>query len=92
MSVAESTDICGIHHWRIISSSYRKFSWVGFDLMTTEFRSDALTNWALKPWVQLTLRANFLQLLQFHRLVSVRFHFGFAFVSRYVYLMDIFLS
>ena len=35
---------------------------------TTEFRSDALTNWAIRSWVQFTLRANFVQLLQFHRL------------------------
>ena len=42
-----------IHHWRILSSiesSYRKLAWVGFESMTTEFRSDALTNWAIRPW------------------------------------------
>ena len=92
MSLVEWTDIYGIYHWKIVSSSYRNFSWVGFELITTEFRSDPLINWALKPWVQLALRANFLQLLQFHRLFSVRFHFGFAFVSRYLYSTDIFLS
>ena len=31
MSVAEWTDACGIHHWRIIWSSYRKLTWVGFE-------------------------------------------------------------
>ena len=35
--------IYGIHHWRILWSSYRKLAWVGFEPMTTEFRSGALT-------------------------------------------------
>ena len=65
-----------IHHWRISWSSYRKLIWVGFEPTTTEFRSDALTDWAIRPWAQLALRANFVQLLQFHRLFSVTFHFG----------------
>ena len=47
-------------------NSYRKLAWMGFEPMTTEFRSDTLTNWAIRPWVQLALRANFVQLLQFH--------------------------
>ena len=38
MSVAEWTDIYGIHNWRIIWSSYRKLVWVGFEPTTTEFR------------------------------------------------------
>ena len=64
------------YHWKIIWSSYRKLTWVWFEPMTTEFRSDALTSWAIRPWVQLTLRANFVTLLRFHRLLSVRFYFG----------------
>ena len=48
-----------------------------FEPTTTDFRSDALTDWGIKPWVQLVLRANFVQLLQFHRLVSVKFHFDY---------------
>ena len=36
----------------------------------------ALTDWAIKPWVQLTLRSSFVQLLQFHGLFSVTFHFS----------------
>ena len=48
--------IYGIHHWRMIWSSYRKLAWVGFEPTTTEFRSDALTDWAIRPWVQLALR------------------------------------
>ena len=32
-------------------SSYRKWAWVGFEPTTTEFRSDALIDWAIRPWV-----------------------------------------
>ena len=60
----------------IIWSSYRKLAWVGFEPTTTEFRSDAPTDCAIRPRVQFALRANFVQLLQFHRLFSVQFHFG----------------
>ena len=49
----------GIHHWRIFRSSFRKLVWVGFEPTTTEFRSDALSDWAIRPSVQLALRANF---------------------------------
>ena len=45
--------IYGIHYWRFLWSSYRKLAWVGFEPTTTEFRSDALTDWAIRPWVQL---------------------------------------
>ena len=45
---------------------------------TTEFRSGVLTDWAIMPWVQLALRANFLQPLQFHHLFSVAFYFGYC--------------
>ena len=70
--------IYGIHHRTILWSSYRKLARVGFEPTTTEFRSDALTDWAIRPWVQLALRANFVQLLQFHRLFSVTIHFGYC--------------
>ena len=60
---AEWIDAYGIHHWRIFRSSYRKLAWVGFEPMTTEFRSDALTDCPITPWVQLALRANSVQLL-----------------------------
>ena len=70
---------------RIFRSSYRKLVWVGFEPTTTEFRSDVLTDWAIRPWVQLTLRANFVQLLQFHLFVQCsRFISVFAFVSRQI--------
>ena len=70
MSAAEWADTYGIHYWRILRSSYRKLAWVGFEPTTTEFRSDALTDWAIRPWIQLALRANFVQLLQFHLFVE----------------------
>ena len=79
MSVAEWADTYGIHHLRILWSSYRKLTWVGFEPTTTELHSDALTDRAIRPWVQLTLRVNFTQLLQFYRLFTVRFHFGYCF-------------
>ena len=74
-----------IHHWRSFRSSYRKLAWVGFEPTTTEFRSDALTDWATRPWVQLALRANFVQLLQFYLFVQCS-HFisVIAFVSRHI--------
>ena len=50
--------------------SYIKLAWVGFKPMTTEFRSDALTDWGIRRWVQLALRDNFVQLLQFHPFVQ----------------------
>ena len=52
-SVAEWTDTYGIHHWKILWSSYRKLAWVGFEPTTTEFRSDALTDWPIRPWALL---------------------------------------
>ena len=77
--------IYSIHHWRIFRSSYRKLAWVGFEPTTTEFRSDAVTDWAIRPWVQLALRANFVQLLQFHLFIQCsRFISVFAFVSRQI--------
>ena len=60
-------------------------AWVGFEPTTTEFRSDALTDWATRLWVQLALRANFAQLLQFDLFVQCsRFISVFAFVSRHI--------
>ena len=77
--------VYGIHHWRIFRSSYRKLAWAGFDPPTFEFCSDALTNWAIRPWVKFALRANFVQLLQFDLFVQCsRFISVFAFVSRHI--------
>ena len=55
---AEEIDTYGIHHCSIFRSSYRKLAWVGIVPTSTEFHSDALTIWAMRPWVQLALRAN----------------------------------
>ena len=74
MNVAEWVDTYGIHHWRILW----KMAWVGFEPTINEFRSDAVTDWAIRPWVQLALRANFVQLLQFYCLFSVTFNFGYC--------------
>ena len=30
-------------------------AWVGFEPTTSEFSSDALTDWAVRPWVQLAI-------------------------------------
>ena len=65
--VAERIDTYSIHDWRIFRSSCRKLSWVRFEPTTPKFRTDAPTDWAIRPWVYLALRANFVQLLQFHR-------------------------
>ena len=62
-------------HWRILRSSCRKLTWLGFEPATTEFHSDALTDWAIRPRFQLTFRATFAQLLQFHILFNVHISF-----------------
>ena len=67
--------IYSIHHWSIFTSSYRKLAWVGFECTFIEFCSDALTDWAIRPWVQLELRANIAQLLQAAFLFSVHVSF-----------------
>ena len=90
MSVAEWRDTYDIHHWRILWSRYRKLAWVGFAPTTTEFHSDALTDWAIRPWIQLALRANFVQLLQFHLFVQCQISFRLLHSSsRHVYLIEI---
>ena len=68
-----------------LRSSYRKLAWVGFEPATTEFRSDALTDWTIRSWVQLALRANFVQVLQFHLFFQCsRFISVFVFVSHHI--------
>ena len=76
MSVAEWAATYGIHQWQILQSTYRKFGWVEFESMTTDFHPNALTESAMRPCVQLALRDNFVQLLEFHRLLSATFHFS----------------
>ena len=83
--IAEWIDTYGTHHWRIFRSSYEKLAWVGFEPTTTEFCSDALTDWATRPWVQLALRANFVQLLQFHLFVQCScFILVFCFINHHI--------
>ena len=72
-----------IYHRRVLRSSHRKLVSVGFEPTTTKFCSDAVTDWAIRPWAELTLTANFVQLLQFYLLFSVRFHFGFSKTAQY---------
>ena len=76
MSVAEWADTYGIQNLQTLWCSYRKFLWERFEPTITEFRSDALTDWAIRLCVPLVLRATFVQLLQFHCLFSFTFHFG----------------
>ena len=76
MSLADWVDACGIHHWMIAWSGYKKLNRVGFEPTTTGFSWDPLNHWAIKPWVQFVLRANLVQLLQLHGLWNVILHFG----------------
>ena len=87
MSVAYLVNTYGIHHWSIFRGSYRELAWVGFEPTTTEFRSDGLTNRAIRPWVELGIRANFVQILIFHRLFSVTFHLGYC-LGQWPYLFQ----
>ena len=48
MLVAEWIDTYNVHHKRIFRNSYRKLVWVEFETTITEFRSDTLTEWALR--------------------------------------------
>ena len=70
-------------YWRIFRSSYRKLVWVGFEPTITKLRSHSLTNWAIRTWVQLKFKANFVQLLQFDLFFQCsRFISVIAFISR----------
>ena len=69
----------------LLSHMFDLTIYIVYIISYTEFRSDALTVWAIRPWVQLALRANFVQLLQFHRFVQCsRFILVLAFVSRHI--------
>ena len=89
MNVAEWADIYGIHHWQILWSSYRKLAWVGFKPATTEFCPDPLTDWALRPRVQLALRANFVQLLQFNCLYTIYKYIIYIYILYIIYILHI---
>ena len=70
--------VYSIHHWGILSSSCRELAGVVLEPTTSEFHSEALTDWAVMQWIQLALRANFVQPLEFRLLFSVRFHFSYC--------------
>ena len=58
---------------------------MGFEPMTTEFGLDTLTDRVIRPWVQLALRANFMQLLQFQLFVQYsHLVFAIVFVIRHI--------
>ena len=85
MLAAEWIDTYGIHHWRIFNSSYRKLAWVRFEPTTNRIPLNALTDWAIRPWVQPALRPNFVKLLQFHLFNECSpFISAIAFVSRHI--------
>ena len=74
----------GIHYWWIFRSSYRKLTFVGFELTTTKFCSK--TDWAIRLWVEQALRANFVLLLHFYLFVQYsHFILAIAFVSHHIY-------
>ena len=58
--------VYGIHGRSIFRN--RKLTWVGLEPTTTEFHSDPLTDWSIKPQVHFALRDNFVQQFQFHLL------------------------
>ena len=69
--LAEWTDTYGTHHWRTcLRSIYKNLTWVGFEITTTEFQSDAQTDLVLRSEDQLSLTVNFPQLLQFNPFVQ----------------------
>ena len=74
-----------IHHWRILWNSSRRLSKVGFEPKTTDFCSDALIDLAIRPWVQLALITNSVQLVQFSCFFKGRFVSGNVFASFEIY-------
>ena len=58
--------IHGIHCRSIFRN--KRLPWMGLEPTTTEFYSDWLTDWSIKPWIDFALRANFVQLFQLHLL------------------------
>ena len=83
--VVEWIDAYAIHLWRVFRNGYRKFSWVEFSHTTTELHSDALTDWAIRLWVILAPKGNFVQLLQFHLFLQCsRFISNIPFVNHHV--------
>ena len=51
--MVEWIDTYGIHQSRILSSSYRKLVWVRLEPATIKVRSNALTDWAIRPLISI---------------------------------------
>ena len=88
MSVAEWADTYGIHHWRTPWISYRKLTWVGFEPTSTEFRLDTLTDWAIRPWVQLKLCAFSFDATSKELFVSCHYHVLFVCLASMVFTVN----
>ena len=86
MIVAEWVDIYGIHLWQILWSSYRNLVCVGFEPTATEFRSDALKDWAIRPWVvHLALKAKFCTSTSIWSFVSRHVYQSYIYIYIYIY-------
>ena len=90
-SVAESADKYGIHHWRILWSSYRMFAWVRFESTTNELMFKR-SNWVSYEVVCSTLTqsqsrtaTSFSSFVQYH----ISFWL-FSIDSRHVSLIKVF--
>ena len=88
MNHVESADLYGIHHWRILWSSYRRLTWVGFETTTTDPVQ------ALYLVVVSTLTLSYFYtatpiLLFLQCKIALR---PFSFVSRHVYLIKVFYT
>ena len=75
----------------LLSHMFDLTIYIVYIISYTEFRSDTLTVWAIRPWVQLALRANFVQLLQFLLFVQCSlfisvFAFGLCLTNIYIYI------
>ena len=83
--VVEWSEIYGIHHWEPFTSSFWNSAWLRFEPTTTEFSSDALIDWFIRPLSSTHLQSQLCPALQFHLFVHCsRFIFSFAFISCHI--------
>ena len=74
MILAESIDTYGIHHWKILWSSYVKLAQKGFEPTTTEFwRSDGLSYQAM---ISTRTQSQLCTDTPVSSFVQCQFHFG----------------
>ena len=69
--------------------------WVGFEPTTSEYHSEALTDWPIRQWVQRAFRANFMRLYIYSNFIFLKvsnFISALAFVSSHVYLIETFVE